>query len=323
MNKILFCILLAFVTFINSAFAWSPPSIIKVVVGQSPGGGNEFAFRGINTLLENNNPGVNFIIEHHPGLDNVVAMNYFADQKPDGRTMMVVVQATGFVAAPVAYKSKLRVDPMSYTFVSALAQSPMALIVPSGSEIKTVPQLIARLKDTRAQYNIGISGSINLLTYSYLVDRLAVDTARVKSINFNSPTEASVAVAGGHIDMAIVPLSVPKPLIDGGKVRLLAHTGSTAITGVSAALMKDHVPGLAIDATWSAFLPPNTPADIVEWYRMALTKALSAPEAQRYYESSWATINKSAQGPDGLARSINALRTTWLPVANKVMSESR
>ena len=321
MNKVLTKLLIVVSSlFATTAFAWNPPSTVKVIVGQSPGGGNEFAFRGIDPILEKNISGTRFVIEHRPGLDNVVAMNHFAEQRPDGSNIFVVVQATGFVAAPVAYESQLKVDPMKYSFVTTLAKSPMAFIIHPNSRFKTVSQLIAHLQDEKTKANIGISGSINLLAYSYFLEKIGVPIDRAQSIRFNSPTEASVAVASGSIDLAIVPMSVPKPLIDAGKVKLLAHTGSTPIPSTeSAELMKDHVPGFILDAAWSVFLPPGTPSEITKWYSDTFVNALKDPAAKKYYETNWAVIDKNALGQQGLTTSISDLRRTWMPISKKVL----
>ena len=319
-----FCIIAFALTVATGAKAWTPPSTVKVIVGQSPGGGNEFAFRGIHPILEKNNPGVNFIFDHKPGLDNVIAMNHFTNQPADGSAILVVVQATGFVTAPVAYKSLLKTDPMSYSFVTTLARAPMAFVVKDSSEFKTVPQLLAHLKKPGTKFNIGISGGVNLLAYSYLVDQLGASQDMIQKINFKSPTEASVAVAGGQVDMAIVPMSVSKPLIDAGKIRVLAHTGSAPVPGLeSVTLMRDYMPKFVLESAWSVFFPPDTPKHIADWYVRMTLQALRDPAAKQYYATNWATIDSATLGPDGLVNSISVLRGNWLPIAQRVLKEEK
>jgi len=112
---------------------------------------------------------------------------------------------------------------------------------------------------------------------------------------------------------------VPKPLIDANKVRLLAHTGSSKIAGVEASLMKDHIKDFVLEAAWSIFLPPGTPDKIVNWYSQEVIRALEQPDAKSYYSNNWATIDKNSLGPIGLAKSVNELRKTWMPIADKVL----
>ena len=70
---------------------------------------------------------------------------------------------------------------------------------------------------------------------------------------------ATTAVAAGDLDAAIVSIATPKPFIDGGRVRMLAHTGDRVIAGLeSVPQAQNSVPGLIMHVTWTAFLPPGT-----------------------------------------------------------------
>jgi tripartite-type tricarboxylate transporter receptor subunit TctC len=307
----------------TSAMAWQPSDApIKVVVGQSPGGGNEYAMRGIAPSIEKANPKVTFIIDHRPGLDNVIALNYFAKQKPDGQTILVVNQEAAFVAAPVAYKNQLQADPTDFTLVTNIGRAPMAFIVPENSPIKTVPQLIAYLQDKNNKFNIGVSGSVVLLTYSYFVNKIGVDKERVQAIPYQSAMAATIDVAGSKLDMAIVPVSIPRPMV-GTKIRLLGHTGSVPIAGIEkVSLIKNHVPELEINASWAVFLPPNTPPDITKWYVEQFQQASSTPDTIEYFRSGWAVIDPTAQGPAGLAASIYRLKKHWYRLAEETLNKN-
>lgn len=309
-------------TVVNIAFAWQPTGPIKVVVGQAPGGGNELAIRGVGSIIEKTQP-VSFIVEHHPGLDNVIAMNHFAGQKPDGQTILVTATETSFIAAPVAYRSNIKVDPNEYVPVTMLAQAPMAFVVPINSPIKNISELLAYLKNKPQKFNVGLSGSTNLLAYQYFVTKLKLDPVVVQPIRYNSPAAAVLGVANGDLDMAIVSISSTKALV-GTKIRLLAHTGESAIADLpDVPLMKNYVPGLIIHASWSVFLPPKTPPAVVEWYTDQFRQALNTTQARAYFYTNWATINPKAIGPVGLSNSITGLRQQWSRSAEAVLRDQK
>jgi tripartite-type tricarboxylate transporter receptor subunit TctC len=318
MIKMFFGIALA--TVVNLAFAWQPTGPIKVIVGQAPGGGNELAMRGVGAIIEKTQP-VNFLIENHPGLDNVVAMNHFAGQKPDGQTLLVTAIETSFVAAPVAYRSNIKVDPNEYVPVTMLAQAPMAFVVPINSPIKNIPDLLAHLKNKPQKFNVGLSGSTNLLAYQYFVTKLKLDPVAVQPIRYNSPSAAVLGVANSDLDMAIVSISSTKALA-GTKVRLLAHTGELPIADLpDVPLMKNYVPGLIIHASWAVFLPPKTPPAVAEWYAVQFKQALNTTQARAYFYTNWATINPKAMGPAGLSNNITTLRQQWNKSAEAVLRD--
>ena len=304
-------------------YAWQPTGPIKVVVGQAPGGGNELAIRGIIPIIERNNPGASFVVETHPGLDSVVAMNHFANQKPDGQTLLVTVAETSFIASPIAYKSQIQVDPNNYVPITTLAQGPLAFIVPIDSSIKDVPALIAKLRDKNNKFNIGISGSTNLLAYSYFIKNLNLESDRVQAINYNSPTAATLGVASKDLDLAIVSIASAKSLI-GTKVKLLAYTSDRPIPGLEQySLMRQYVPGLIINTSWSVFLPPGTSIDIVAWYTEQFKKSLATAEAREYFHSNWSAIDNNDVGPQGLTNHIKLLKQQWINTANMILTEKK
>jgi len=311
---------IALATVVNFTFAWQPTGPIKVIVGQAPGGGNELAMRGVGAIIEKTQP-VNFLIENYPGLDNVVAMNYFAGQKPDGQTLLVTTIETSFVAAPVAYRSNIKVDPTQYVPVTMLAQAPMAFIVPATSPIKNMPELLAYLKNKPQKFNVGLSGSTNLLAYQYFVSKLKLDPVAIQPIRYNSPVAAVLGVANGDLDMAIVSISSTKALA-GTKIRLLAHTGELPIANLpNVPLMKNYVPGLIIHASWSVFLPPNTPPAVTKWYTVQFKQSLDTTQARAYFYTNWATINPKAIGPAGLSNNIAVVQQQWSKSAEAVLRD--
>jgi len=302
---------------------WVPPKTVNIVVGQSTGGGNEFAVRGVWNQFEQNT-GSKITLVRKPGLDNVVAMNYFAEQNPDGQHLLSVVQATGFVAAPVAYPTKLNGDPMNYVPVITIAKAPMAFVVPFDSPFKTPQDLIDYLKaDSNNTLNFGLSGSINLLTYSYFLNKIGISTEQAKAVKYQSPSKASLGAAAHNIDVAVVPLSVPRSLVQSEKVRILGHTGANRIATLDADIMKDYVPGLEIEASWSLFLPPGTNQEIADWYHAEILKAMESDEAQNYYTTAWAVTDTSTTKTSDLYHQLVRLRDEWMPTAHAVIQPQK
>jgi tripartite-type tricarboxylate transporter receptor subunit TctC len=87
--------------------------------------------------------------------------------------------------------------------------------------------------------------------------------------------------------------------------------------------MRDHMPKLVLESAWSVFLPPGTPKHIIDCYARMTLQALRDPAARQYYATNWATIDSATLGPDGLANSISALRSNWLPIAQRVLREEK
>ena len=60
------------------AFAWEPTKPVTVVIGNTPGAGNEMAFRKLAEIVQKDNPKFVYVVQCMPGADSVVANNKFS-----------------------------------------------------------------------------------------------------------------------------------------------------------------------------------------------------------------------------------------------------
>ena len=138
----------------GTAMAWEPVGTVRVIVGYGPGSLSEHVARQIILAIEKNNPKVSFAIENYPGNNGMTAMNYFAEQTPNGYALLSAAQEATFVAAPNAPSNRIKVDPMNYTMVSAIATQPTLFVVPANSKLNTMPELVAHLKNSNNKFNL-------------------------------------------------------------------------------------------------------------------------------------------------------------------------
>ena len=52
------------------AFAWEPTKPVTVVIGNTPGAGNEMAFRKLAEIVHNKYPNFNYVVQNLPGADS-------------------------------------------------------------------------------------------------------------------------------------------------------------------------------------------------------------------------------------------------------------
>lgn len=304
----------------TSVWAWQPNGPIRVIVAGAAGGStNELVMHAVGDIIQKKNPQVSFIIEGRPGLDGVVAMNYFGVQPPDGQTIFIQVIESTILVAPIAYRSQLQVDPEQYVPVTLLAHASAVLAVPNSSPAQNITDLVALLKNQNRNINIASNSITNLLVYNYLMQRLGVNPERVQLINYKSMNEAAVAVAAGQVDLGILTATATKPFV-GTRMRLLAHTGNTAMPGMeSVPSISQTIPGLIINKTLAVFLPPGTDSNIQQWYQEQFQQALNNSEVKAFFYANLLTPN--SVGPTELVRYKQQLQKQWGSIANKVLKE--
>ena len=134
-----------------------PTRAIHVVVGFTPGGGNDLIARIVGRKLSEN-LGQPVIIDNKPGAGAIVATEYVAKAPPDGYTLLV--GASGAMAINPAAYAKLPYDPVrDFIPVSELGSFPLILVVNAASPIKSVGELIAFAKTNPDKANYSSSSA--------------------------------------------------------------------------------------------------------------------------------------------------------------------
>lgn len=305
----------------SSAHAWEPTKPIKVILGQAPGAGNEIAFRAMSKIVIDKNPKVNFIFEHKPGADGNIAHNYFNEQASDGHTIAIPSLQGQFVTGEIWFKDIVKYDPLQWNLISVIAKSPLCIIANPKSTVNTVPELLDSIKNPTRNIDFAIGGGAHKVAFSYMMEKTKAPVTNSQAVFYKGPAQAAMGVAQGDTEFGIMPVAVAKPLIDGGKVKLIALIGEQQLAGMpKTQLMKDYVPGMNVYAGWVIALPPGTPKDIVEWYETNFISAIKSQEARRFFEENLMFTDASEIGPKGTRASINKLREQWIPIVKNMSS---
>src|SRR5262249_59714804 len=203
----------------NASAAW-PERNITLIACFPAGGGTDIAARliapGLGEAL-----GTPVIVENRGGAGGNIGTAVAARAAPDGYTFLICSSA--FVVNPSLY-AKTAYDPFKdFTPVMVLGASPNVLTVPAQSDIKTMPELIARAKANPGKLNWSSPGAGTTPYLAGELLQLRTDTKMVH-IPFTGAGPALTAVLGGQVDMYTANLGSLQPQIQAGKVRALAVT---------------------------------------------------------------------------------------------------
>ena len=190
-----------------------PTDDINFIVQAAAGGGSDLSSRALAAELEKI-LGVSVIVENRPGASGSTAMQYVADQEPDGYTI-------GFVPVEIAMLQHLNfdVDPADYDFLGQIMLGPGVLSVPADSPHQDLDSFVeAAQSETMSIANSG-AGSI----WEAAALGLAEETgAQVEPVPFDGGAPAVAAVIGGQVDAAVGGASETAPAYKEGQLRPLA-----------------------------------------------------------------------------------------------------
>jgi len=204
----------------TSARADYPERQITMIVCFPAGGGTDIAARLINTQL-GEALGKPVIIENRGGAGGNIGIAAAARAGGDGYTLLVCSSA--YVVNPSLY-AQATYDPFKdFVPVMVIGASPNAFVVPAQSDIKTMPELVAKAKANSGKLNWTSpgAGTTPYLAGEVLKLRTGIN---MQHIPFPGAGPATTAVLAGQVDLYTANIGSLMGLIDAGKVRPIAVT---------------------------------------------------------------------------------------------------
>lgn len=305
------------------AFAWEPTKPVTVIVGNTPGAGNEIAFRKLAEIVQKQNPKFVYVVQNIPGADSTIANNRFLDAANDGHTINLPSHMSSYVTNDIWQKNIKKYNYDTFVDVLTMGKSPLVLVASAKSDVNTPEQFIRLIRTATSPVNIAIGGGAHRTAFEYLMDRGRGNRDQVKHVSFNGPQPAvqSVASYDGKTgtEFGIMPIAVAKALVDAGKVKPIGFTGTRKMAQFpNVPLLNTVTPGINVYAAWSIQLPPNTDKEIVAWYQKAFSEAVRSKEYAEWREIQVVFYAEDELTPQGLKKHMDDLRTTFIPVLSKI-----
>ncbi|PJX27960.1 ABC transporter substrate-binding protein [Advenella sp. S44] len=244
----------------STAHAAYPDKPIRLVVPYPPGSGTDTVARYMALQLEKK-LSQTIVVENKTGGNAIIATESVIRSSPDGYTLLWA--ANGPVTTNAALYKKLSYDPLKdLKPVARIAYSPMGLYVPSSSPYQSVTELFDAGKKEPKSLNYG-SGSA---TYNIATEwLLSLAGVQANAINYRGSAPTVSDVAAGRTDFTTVEYSAALPMVQAGKVRLLAMTSDKRFPAEpdTPTLQELGYKDFFQVAWWGIFAPSNTPDNIV------------------------------------------------------------
>jgi tripartite-type tricarboxylate transporter receptor subunit TctC len=266
--------LAAFVATTPSAWAQAdyPARPIRLIVGFAAGGGNDLFARLVGQKLSDN-IGQPVIIENKPGAGGRIAVEYVKNQPADGYTIMVA--ASGQMAIAAAIYPKLSYHPTrDFVPLTMIASFPLILAGPANDSVKSVKDLVAYGKANPDKSNYATSSPAFTITTELFKLKTGMPAVAVP---YKSSNEMMLSVAGGNTLFSIADGPPTMPLVQGGKIRALAVTGSERSSELPnvPSMAESGYPDVNIGLWSGFFVPANTPPAIIKKLDAEVRRALA------------------------------------------------
>ena len=249
-----------------------PNRPIRLIVGFAAGGGNDLFARLVGQKLSDN-IGQPVIIENKPGAGGRIAVEYVKNQPADG--YMIMVAASGQMAIAAAIYPKLSYHPTrDFLPLTMIASFPLILAGPADDTIKSVKDLVAYGKANPDKSNYATSSPAFTITTELFKLKTGMPGVAVP---YKSSNEMMLSVAGGNTLFSIADGPPTMPLVQGGKIRALAVTGSERSSELPdvPSMAEARYPEVNIGLWSGVFVSAGTPPAIAHRLDTELRRALA------------------------------------------------
>jgi tripartite-type tricarboxylate transporter receptor subunit TctC len=269
-----------FVRSASAQGAW-PNRPVQVMVPYPPAGGADTTARilyaKVGTML-----GQQFVIENRGGAGGIIGEAVVAKAAPDGYT--ILHDATAHSINGSLY-SNLSFDyNRDFDAVALVSLVPNILVVTPSLPVNTMADVIAYAKAAPDGIDMASSGNGTLQHLSLEMFRFMTGT-KVNHVPYRGGGPALNDVMGGQVKLFFSNGSSVIGIIQGGKLRAIAHTGKGRLKGLpDVPPASDTLPGFEAYEWNGVFVPHGTPPAIVRTLNGTINEALRAPDVKERFE---------------------------------------
>lgn len=250
-----------------------------MVVPTVPGGGLDLYARILAS--EFTKMGQLMVVENRPGGASNIGTNYVAKSAPSDRLLLMTGSAYAIFAA--ISKSQLSFDPdKDLAPLAYLGAQPFVIGVNAELPVKNLQELISLAKkpDSNLTY-----ASCGYLTAQHLAGELLKSMAGVDLLHvpYAGCTPAATDVAGGQVQIGIIPFTAARAFMDSGRMRPLAQTGTKRLPLMPdiPTVSESGLPGYAVDQWWGVFAAANTPRETLEHLNADMRKVVGMADVNK------------------------------------------
>jgi tripartite-type tricarboxylate transporter receptor subunit TctC len=255
-----------------------PQKPINVVVPFAAGGSVDSAARlvlqGMSERLKQS-----FVIENVAGASGTIGTQKVVRSAADGYTLLFAV-ASPINVAPVVRPSSVKYDALKDLVpIGVAATSPFVLIANPKLPVQSMADLVLAAKKDPGKLNYGTDGvgTSMHLTAEIIKLNAGIDVVHVP---YKNGPQVLTELAGGTLELAVMPISLAQPFIKDGKVKALGVTSKSrwpSLPNIPAIAETAGLQKVDEDSWYGLLAPAGTPNAILDRLTVALRETLKDP----------------------------------------------
>jgi len=219
------------------------------------------------------------VVENRPGAAGIIGIDSVAKANPDGYTYLFTSTAFGTLAA---MNPKLPYDPdKSFAPVMLVGTSPLSLVVSNGFPANTVKELIDQAKKRPGDLNYASAGTGSVFHLSMELLQHEAGTKMVH-VPYKGTTGVTNDLIAGHVQASMMVLQTAVPLVQSGRVRMLAVMSSQRAQAFPdvPTIVESGFPNMIVEAWTGVMVPAKTPPAVISKFNGEVNKVLALQDVK-------------------------------------------
>ncbi|MBX3637455.1 MAG: tripartite tricarboxylate transporter substrate binding protein [Rubrivivax sp.] len=262
----------------GTAFAQAkfPSKPVKIVVPFTAGSQVDFVGREIARKLQEK-WGQTVVVENKVGAGGTLGSRAVLLEGQDGHTLLVT--SASHAINPTMYGARLPYDTQKdFVGVSFLTSVPNVLVVAPTLGVKSVGELVSRIRAKPAEHNFASAGTGSGTHFNGEMFKVALGVDLLH-IPYKGTGDALLNTAAGRSTLYWSPLGLTLPFIKDGKlVPLAVSTAQRAALMPEVPTIAETFPGLVYDHWYGMMAPATMPRAVVEQISRDVGEVLRMPD---------------------------------------------
>lgn len=256
--------------------------VTRIFVGFPPGQATDLVAR---LLAERLGPalGETVIVENRPGQGGSLVLTQLAKMPADG-TSMALAPLASMVVNPHLYKNVGYDTLKGFEHIALVADLPLLLVANPSLPVQTLSELIAYAKANPDKLTHSSSG-IGTLSHLGMEDLKRRAGITILHAPYQGSPRAMMDLTAGVVQVALDTITVTRPLVESGRLRLLASAYGTRLADLAETptIAEQGFPDFSLSAWLGVVVPAGTPKARAERLSIELVKIVQTQEIAHKY----------------------------------------
>jgi len=308
---------LALTTGLAKAEDW-PTRPVTFVVPFAAGGITDTVARRMATVMTEK-LGQPVVVENRPGAGGIVGTESVANAKADGYT--IIYSSGGPMSIlPQLQKGKLSYDPIkAFIHIRGVSSSSQMIVANPATPYNNITELVEYAKANPGKVTFGSPG---IGTAQHLVGELLKSAAGIDMLHipYKAGSAQMTDLMAGVIDLSFDYVSVVKPYVDSGKMKVIGTTAperNVAYPDAQTVVEAGFPGGVNVASSWVS-APAGIDQAIVDKLSAVVEETMKDPGIVEFFKTTGLTII-GEKGPDVMTQFVIDENTKY----GKVIEEAK